>query len=340
MEGESVLFVKDDDGGSARASVLMPIRKVLAVRDSTGATSYEDGRDFVWKAGSREIVLPPGSRIVASRPADLRRPPGTQMFRLTRRDGDGEIMFGEKLEYQALQTVITYEHDADAWRGPRPEFDSAALPRVSEKLKRGEPLSVALLGDSISTGCNASGWAGGAPFQPPYQDLLRLRLKERFGSEVRLTNLSVGGMDSAWGVTKINEVVEAAPDLAIVAFGMNDAAGRSAAEFRGNVEKIMSGVREALPETEFVLVGTMVGNADWTALHQELFPAYRDALAELKAPGVALADVTSIWSRFLALKRDWDQTGNGVNHPNDFGHRVYAQVIAACLIPESEGPSR
>ena len=26
-------------------------------------------------------------------------------------------------------------------------------------------------------------------------------------------------------------------------------------------------------------------------------------------------------------------TGNGVNHPNDFGHRVYAQVLSALLIP-------
>jgi hypothetical protein len=25
-------------------------------------------------------------------------------------------------------------------------------------------------------------------------------------------------------------------------------------------------------------------------------------------------------------------TGNGVNHPNDFGHRIYAQVLSALLI--------
>jgi hypothetical protein len=24
--------------------------------------------------------------------------------------------------------------------------------------------------------------------------------------------------------------------------------------------------------------------------------------------------------------------GNGINHPNDFGHRVYAQVILALLV--------
>ena len=40
------------------------------------------------------------------------------------------------------------------------------------------------------------------------------------------------------------------------------------------------------------------------------------------------------WSGFLELKKDWDQSGNGVNHPNDFGHRVYAQVIFTLLDPK------
>jgi len=44
-----------------------------------------------------------------------------------------------------------------------------------------------------------------------------------------------------------------------------------------------------------------------------------------------VADLTSIWNGFLELKHEWDQTGNGVNHPNDFGHRVYAQVITTLL---------
>jgi hypothetical protein len=34
MEGESVLFIKDERTGEARASVLFPIRKILSVRNS------------------------------------------------------------------------------------------------------------------------------------------------------------------------------------------------------------------------------------------------------------------------------------------------------------------
>ena len=33
----------------------------------------------------------------------------------------------------------------------------------------------------------------------------------------------------------------------------------------------------------------------------------------------------------LKNKHDLDLTGNGLNHPNDFGHRLYAQAILAAL---------
>ena len=35
----------------------------------------------------------------------------------------------------------------------------------------------------------------------------------------------------------------------------------------------------------------------------------------------------------LKHKQYWDLTGNGVNHPNDFGHRIYAQVLTSLPRP-------
>jgi acyl-CoA thioesterase I len=34
----------------------------------------------------------------------------------------------------------------------------------------------------------------------------------------------------------------------------------------------------------------------------------------------------------MERKRHIDLTGNGVNHPDDYGHRVYAQAILALLV--------
>ena len=335
VQGESVLFIKNFPTDEARASVLFPIQHVLAIRNSAGDITYEEGRDYEWTPGAREIVLPAGSRIVSRTPAKLRRPSGSQKYRLTHRDGQGEIFFGARLEYAEMQTCITYQH-ASHWKLAIPTFDATVLPRAVHKLLNKQPLSIVLLGDSISAGANSSKLGAAAPFQPAYPELLQRHLAARFGTQVGLKNLSVGGTDTNWGLTQIDKIIEAGPDLVILAFGMNDSAKRTAQDYQANTRKMIGRIRAELPESEFVLVASMLGNPDWTRLRHESFPEYRDALAELCDPGIALADLTSVWTGFLELKQDWDQTGNGVNHPNDFGHRVYAQVISTLLDPQGE----
>ena len=331
MHGESVLFIKEG-GGSAKGKLLFTPTKILQVASSSGEIVYEAGKDYVWQPGSKEIVLPAGSKITWKTPQDLRRPAKSQKYNLTHRDGNGEILFGATHEYQDMQTLVSYEYDPAAWKGPKPSFAGKELPKTVNLLKEKKPLKIALLGDSISTGCNASGWAKVAPHQPPYQDLLVLNLEKAYGSKVSLENFAVGGTSTDWGVANIGKVVEAKPDLVILAFGMNDSSGRPAKDFQGNIQKMIAAVKKGRPEAEIILVATMLGNKDWVALKQDLFPQYRDALASLCEPGIALADMTSVWIELLRHKQDWDITGNGVNHPNDFGHRIYAQVLSALLV--------
>lgn len=337
MEGESVLFIQDKAGEQPKASLLFEPTQILSVSSSSGEVKYQEGQDYVLKPGSRDILLPPGSRIVFRTPQDLRRPAGSQRYRLTHQDGNGEILFGATHEYHDLQTVVTYAHQGE-WGGPRPSFAGDQLLRTVKRLSEKQPLTIALLGDSISTGCNASGWAKVAPFQPPYQDLLVMNLQAAYGAKVALHNFAVGGTDTAWGLANIGKVIEAKPDLVILAFGMNDAAGRPADQYQANIRAMMDAVRRALPEAEFILVATMLGNANWTTLRHERFPQYRDALKELCGAGIALADLTGVWAELLRHKQDWDLTGNGVNHPNDFGHRVYGQVLSALLIEQQRWP--
>ncbi|QEG40124.1 Arylesterase precursor [Roseimaritima ulvae] len=334
VQRESVLFVRDPQTGEARASVLFPIREILSVQDASGAVTYEPGVDYQHTAGSREIVVPAKSQVVTKAAADLRRPANSQRHRLTHRDGKGEILFGGKLEYHQMQTWITYSKASNDWPVAMPSFDASALPNTIARLQQGRPLSIVLLGDSISTGCNASAWGGGAPFQPAYQDLLKQHLAAHYKSSVELTNLAVGGTSTPWGLTQMPKVVEAKPDLILLAFGMNDSAGRSAEEYGENISRMIATARESLPDVEFILIAPMLGNRDWTTLKHDVFPQYRDQLASLCEPGIALADMTSVWHEMLERKQDHDLTGNGVNHPNDFGHRVYAQVLSALLIDE------
>ncbi len=337
VEEEPILFVRDPNSGEARGSLLFPIEEVRSVQSSSGDQTYEKGVDYRFEPGSREVVLPPGSRIRSVLPEELRRPPNSQRYRLTHRDGQGEILFGAKLEYHEMQTWITYKKKDRSWPSPSSEAPSSEgskqgkLPGTLEKLRQGKPVTIVLLGDSISTGCNASGWGGGAPHQPPYQDLWLQHLQKVYTSEVRLINLAVGGMATPWGLTKTDEVMSHKPDLVLLAFGMNDAGSLSTEDYKKNTARMIEQCRAIDAQTEFILIATMLGNQDWTALRHERFPEYRDALADLSGEGIALADMTSIWKEMLARKPDSDLTGNGVNHPNDFGHRVYAQVLSQLL---------
>jgi lysophospholipase L1-like esterase len=330
MEGESVVFLKDGASAKPKASLLFPPTKILSVHNSAGNVTYAEGKDYVWKPSTREIVLPPGSKITFKTPRDLRWPSKPQ-HALPRRDGKGGVLHDEGHIYPDMQTIVTYEYAIGAWKGPKPSFDASRLPRTLEMLQKKKPLTIALLGDSISTGCNASAWLKIAPFQPAWQDLLVKNLETVYGSKIVLKNFAVGGTVSEWGLQNIGKVVDVKPDLVILAFGMNDAGSVPGAKYQANIRGMIDAVRKAQPQAEFILVATMRGNPDWAV--QDLFPVYRDALAELCKPGIALADMTSIWTELLKHKKYVDITGNGVNHPNDFSHRIYAQVLSCLLIP-------
>lgn len=330
---EPILFIRDPATGEAQGQLLFVPTNLATVRDGSGRTTYERGRDYQWTPGSRTVRLPAGSRIVSVEPAQLRRPKNSQAYSLPHRDGGGDIFFGAKTEYQDLQTAITYDCAPGAWSGSVPVYAGEQLPRTTQKLQHGDPVRLVLLGDSISTGCNASGWAGVAPHLPPYGELVRRALAARFHSEVSLRNLSLGGANAAWGATRSEAVAEAQPDLLIVAFGANDAHRRPAADYQADLRNLIAGVRAKQADCEFILVSTMPGNTAWTSLQPKLYSDYRDALAALVGPGVAFADVTGLWYEMLRYKSYYDVTGNGVNHPNDFAHRVQAQVLLALLDP-------
>ncbi|MGV3485566.1 MAG: SGNH/GDSL hydrolase family protein [Planctomycetaceae bacterium] len=336
IQSEPILFIRDEQTKEARGSLLFPIEDVIAVTNAAGDITYQEGVDYRFQPGTREIVVPRGSKVVTALPADLRRPAKSQRHALTHRDGNGEILFGAKLEYHQMQTMVTYKKQHSEWPVAMPSFKSDALPITLQKLRDREDVSIVLMGDSISTGCNASAWGKGAPFQPAYQDLLLEHLRKHYQTNVTLTNLSVGGTATPWGITMIDQVLTHKPDLVVLAFGMNDSAGRSGQEYGKNVASMIAKTRAELPKTEFILIASMLGNRDWVALKHDVFPQYRDELAALCQPGVALADMTSVWEEFLKRKKDCDLTGNGVNHPNDFGHRVYAQVLSALLVEQPE----
>jgi lysophospholipase L1-like esterase len=323
MRGESLFFVDRGDGVPA-ASLLFAHAEGVTLTSATGDVEFESGLDFVVDGEAGLVRLTTASRIPWATLEELY--PAREPFVLIAAEDD---------EFHRRQTGATYSHRSGDWRGCVPRLAAVELPRTFQRLAASEPLTLCITGDSISEGFNASGVIGAPPFQPPYAALVHSGLEHACQSPITLHNFAVSGWTSDHGVADVSRVAQARPDLVIVAFGMNDAGYAEAPDFAANIAGIMSGVRAASPDAEFVLVSPMLPNPRWDYTVIERFGAYRAALSQLCGAGAALADLTSLWTDLLDRKSVHDLTGNGINHPNDFGHRLYAQTILGLLVEPS-----
>ena len=195
-------------------------------------------------------------------------------------------------------------------------------------------LKVILFGDSISAGGNASKFQGCWPWQPPYGELVAWKLQQYYGSKVTFLNPSQAGAVSMYAVEQAESLVAAfQPDLVIIAFGMNDRAPARQEVHRSNLEKGIDLIRKSSPNTEFILVSPMMNNPKQPTGSDPIF-FIRDEDRKISQPGLAHVDITTTMQQMLTRIHYLDLSGNGVNHPNDFLHRIYAQRILEVLLPQ------
>ena len=334
MRGESVFFVQDNEREAPKADLLFTPEMILSVVHPPTGQVMEEGTDYAMEESGKTIRLLKDSRILFRTRESLYPENGAPNSMAAKKGSDRNLFWSEGHLFHDLQVEVTYTHSGNQWRAWGASFPQIAtknLPRTLAKLKGKEALRMVLLGDSISEGYNASGYVDAPPHQPPYGELVAASLRETYGSEVVFKNLAVAGRETLWGIGQVESLLAENPDLALIAFGMNDAGGKTPDEYSKNILQIVEPLRAH--GAEVILITTMTGNPEWTAFPDpNRFLEYRDALAGLTGEGIALADVTSVWTEIVRHKKYLDLSGNGLNHPNDFGHRLYAQVILALLM--------
>ena len=332
MDGDPLFFIQAEDAPAAKASLLFAPEKAPELRSALREIVYELGRDFTWTPGTREIVLTKDSRVHFKTVAELHPEPGSPNSYNGFRDGKSHMLYAQGHFFHDLQSVANYAA-SEPWHAPVPAAAPAEqLPRLRARLAAREEVKLVVLGDSISTGLNASATGGVAPHQAGYPELVTSGLAARFGAKVTLKNLSKGGMNAGWGLKQMAAVIEEAPNVFICAFGMNDASGLVTPEqFADTLRQMIAQLRAAHPGCDVILVPPMCANPEWNRAEPERYPAYAAALKTLAGPGCAVADVTSVWLSLLERKGVLDLSGNGLNHPNDFGHRIYADVVLATV---------
>jgi len=350
--GESLMFIQDEGKAPIAKTLFVPsaYRRIVS---SGRETAYFENVDYIVHADDQTIELTPQSAIPFFKRSDLFPPSGSphSIAHRTNHPEQGILLHDDAFfhNHQVLIDYVPLSRDtmtpgvvaaradaADHWKGYVPQYAGAILPKTMAKLKSGKPITLCVSGDSISHGYDASAFETlqVEPFQPSYSELVAMGLEARYGSPVTWRNFAVAGWKASDGVADLPRVLEAKPDLLIIAYGMNDVSSKNPKQYRDNLKTIIDTVRGKLPDCEFILASTMLGNSEWIHTPEEFFPAYREAVESLRKEypsGVAFADVTAMWTDILKRKSFYDLVGNGLNHPNDFGHRIYAQVTLGLM---------
>ncbi|MDD2361874.1 MAG: SGNH/GDSL hydrolase family protein [Oscillospiraceae bacterium] len=326
---ESVMVLAEENGEVAPITLAYDAAYIVDVRSSSLTTVYKEGKDYRLKGG--KLHIPAGSDIPMMKQETYY--PATASSNTMRRTEGGYLLFSEGGYFHQNQIAVTYVH-LDKWKGEVPATQKVRLKKTVDKLNNKQPLHIVFYGDSIFTGCNASGTTQGGkvlPFMPSWFDMLVEMLKHTFGYEnITYSNPSVGGVKSDWGVQNAQSlVVSENPDLLFIGFGMNDAQ-LSVSTYRQNIEDIMDTVQATNPSCEFILTAPMLPNKEAQGFYGNQVLFLRE-LQRLCGNGVAIMDLTTPHQYLLTRKSYRDMTGNNVNHPNDFLSRLYAQVALACF---------
>ena len=317
MYYESLTFVNGE------SLLMFEPEEIISFYDSHIQKEYKPGKDF--NIEGRKITLCENTEIFSFTEDELypEEPIPGHTFPM----GDKNILFYEEHFFHDRQYAVTYKIKENTWKGVKPVSARPYLPVTMQKLTRGEELNVTLLGDSVCVGANASGFTEAEPYLPSFSGLLIEELEKKFGSKINFHNPSIGGKDSKWGVESVSENVNfRRNDLVIVSLGGNDSFTPPDV-YLNNIKTIINSIRYVHPSTEIIVMAPTYANELLKGSFHANQPTFIDYMADLKNMGVALADITNMQKELLNHKRYIDVTGNNVNHPNDFFHRMIAQYM-------------
>lgn len=331
--GETFMMMKDENGVAEAPFLFEPI-EILQVTSYDGQQIYE--KDVDWTVTNGKIRLTENSRIYAYTYDELypvEKPEDLPSFPMN----DRHLVFGEDNFFVNNQITVNYTCARGSWTGVIPQLADHSLPRSFRMLRSSEPMNLLFYGDSITFGANCTPHIGMDTPNVCYGKLLHYMLSQRYGDHIHYINTAKSGMDTNWAVENVEQrVIAHAPDLMVLAFGMNDGS-KTPEQFEANIRKVITATREKHPDCEFILVASSLPNPMLTDPqapfwgNQRFFKERLDAIAA-DYTGIAVANIRDVHKYLMEHKRFMDLTSNQVNHPNDFFYRIHAQYLAGMLI--------
>jgi len=223
---------------------------------------------------------------------------------------------------------------------PAAPINPQAVSRTLAKLRKGEKVTIAMLGASITVGAEAGLWWDESRKFTAKDTAWRGRvirtLRGRFpDAEIAPLEASRGGKTTQYGVEVLRgTVIPAGADVVIISFGGNDASSAIGREPRNPPERFKALMTDLVRNAkaaglEVILIVGMQKNPWLRSGIARRWPKYRQAILDVgREQGVGVADVYAEWMN-LSMRGipPFSQLHNWNNHPGAFGHKVYADVI-------------
>ena len=283
-----------------------------------------DGGQWTPLAVQNEAPVPTGWTFLRTRFRPVELPPGTNYLKIE--FASDASVFSPQLGqvrlisspdgHSASAPVLPVSEATILARSVLNVGDTARLRRVFARARRGEPVTIAVIGGSITAGAAASTVEG------RYGNRVAAWWRERFPqARIEFVNAGIGATGSNYGALRAGrDLLNRHPDFVVVDYGVNDGNERIFAEtFEGLVRQVLSQPQEpALVPLYFMHQGG--GNAqEWLGkigAHYALPQiSYRDAL----------------WPEILAGRLKQEDIFHDEVHPNDRGHEYAARFVTHYL---------
>jgi len=218
------------------------------------------------------------------------------------------------------------------------------IPKTLAKIRAGEPVKIVCWGDSVTVGGDASDRN-----KTRYVKVFERRLKEKFSkAKITVETIAVGGSNSRQWLypekfkqngrlkqCRWQRIADAKPDLVTIEF-VNDAGLGNKKAFNSVYEDILNRLREL--DAEVILITPHFTRPRMMGFKTLRDPERRPYVLNLRSfaqkHNIALADASSRWEHL------WKEgipyvtlLHNGINHPDDRGHAIFADELMKCFAP-------
>ncbi|MGO8747994.1 MAG: SGNH/GDSL hydrolase family protein [Thermoguttaceae bacterium] len=196
------------------------------------------------------------------------------------------------------------------------EGDTARVQQVLAKARRGEPVTVAVIGGSITAGAMASTW------EKNYGGVLAQWWRQTFPkAKIELVNAGIGATGSNYGSLRAQrDLLSRRPDFVVIEFGVNDINDRASAEtLEGLVRQVLKQPNQPAVALLFMMTRNGANAQEW---HGKVGRHY-------DLPMLSLRD--ALWPEIEAGRMKWEEVEADAVHPNDRGHAYAARFVTSLL---------